>query len=78
MKNKNKVTKSGTGAGHVVGSIPKNLGELRARFDGYKDELAKLPDSPIKAKVITGIEELYLGAANWFTGVHGNATEHSV
>lgn len=72
-----KVTKTATPivAKNAGEMIPKNLAELRTRFDGFRDVASKLEDGSVKTKLMNGIEELYLGAATWFAkGYSSNVT----
>lgn len=73
-----KVTKSaGKNAQNsgTVGMIPKNLTELRAKFDGFRDVAKKLEDGSIKTQLMNEVESFYIAAGYWFEGLHLKATE---
>jgi hypothetical protein len=72
MSTKKAVTKT-TGPIATKGvMIPKNLAELRTKFDGLKDIAAKFEDGSVKTQLMNGVEELYLGAAHWFAKGYSN------
>ena len=69
MTNKKTATNSTGTTTATAGDKKMDLGAVRAKFDGFKDVAAKLPNGKQKNAILTGIEDLYFWTASALKGM---------